>query len=429
LSVIISDYNQFGARHPETGALRNVLAHLGIVAPHSRQPYNEELLFGIGGGIGFAYFLFEQRGAHPIHLGTRLHTKETERPEFFQGISSRLSLSLRVQNSSSSTAAAANLKRSLQQRLTPILSVDPSRLPYLGLQAPVYTYYCVVAFGIDDATDQVQLADRCPQAVAAKPEDLRAARETSWSPKYRAVLIERSGGEPDVAEAVRQGIRLGCAQMHGGLGITNFGLRGLEKWAAVLTSTKEKKSWPKIFAPGPLLYEALYSIFAQIRGRSATGNANRAYYADFLDQAADILSNPGLRGAAQSYRKCDEIWGEIADAHLPGSVPPFEEARRLTLRRRELFESKGLDAEREIQQIRGRLREIAEEAGANFPLSAEDVRSLLNDLRQRVLKLRSAEAEALDVLEAAVPPFGEAMPQPQPLTHADSQPQPVGSTD
>lgn len=426
--MVISNYHQFGFRHPETGALANVLAHLDIVAPHTRKPYTEELLFGIGGGIGFAYFLFEQRGAHPIHLGTRLHTKETERPEFFQGIAARLGIQLRVQNSSSSTAASANLKRALQQGHTPVLAVDPSRLPYLGLPGPVHTYYCVVAFGIDDGPEQVHLADRCPQTVVVRTEDLRAARETSWSPKYRAVLVEGASGEPNVADAVREGIHQCCAQMHGGLGITNFGLRGMEKWAAVLTSTKEKKSWPKIFAPGALLYEALYSIFAQIRGRSNTGNANRAYYAKFLDEAAEVLSNRGLRDAAHHYRQCDEMWGETADAHLPESVPLFKEARELTIRGRETFETRGPEAQEDLLKIRRRLRDIAEEAGANFPLTNEDVRGLLNDLRQRVLKLRNAEADAVKALEAALPPRTEAE-----LAHHQHQqnghPEPVGSTD
>src|SRR6478672_10503966 len=131
--MVISDFNRLGGKHTETGALKNVRDYQGVVAPHTREPYAEELLFGIGGGIGFAYFLFEKNGAHPIHLGTRAHTRETERPEFFLNITGRIGVRLRVQNSSSGSAAEANLKRNLQQRQTPILSVDPARLPPLGL--------------------------------------------------------------------------------------------------------------------------------------------------------------------------------------------------------------------------------------------------------------------------------------------------------
>jgi hypothetical protein len=400
--VIVFDYTQFGGKHGETGALKNVLAHLDVKAPHTGQSYNESLLFGIGGGIGFAYFLFEKSGSHPIHLGTRLHTKETERPEFYQNIARRLSVPLRVQNSSSATAASANLKRFLERGQAPIVSVDPERLPYLGLNAPLYSYHTVVAYGMDDDQKRVSLADGCPQPVSLTEEEFRTARETSWSPKYRAVVIERPAAEPDLKEAVIQGIHDCCRQMNEGLGITNFGLRGLEKWATVLTSAREKKSWPKIFSPGATLYKALYSIFAQISGRGSTGHANRTFYADFLDEASGILSNPGLRDAAQGYRKAAEVWGEVADAHLPSSEPLFAEAKELTTRRVDLFESKGTEAAGEIQQIKQRLNEIASEASGNFPLSFQDSRALLNGLRQRVLQLRDVEADATGALQAAI---------------------------
>jgi hypothetical protein len=412
--MIISDFHQFGSRHTETGAMRNVLNHLGVTVPETGQPFTEELLFGIGGGIGFAYFLFEKSGSHHIQLSTRIHTKETERPEFLQEIARRIGCPLRIQNSSSASAAASNLSRHLERGATPVVSVDPVRLPYLGLNAAVRTYYCVVVYGVDDANDRVLLSDRCPEPVTMTRDEFRVARETSWSPKYRAVVIERPVAEPDLRAAVTEGIQACCRQMHEGLGITNFGLRGMEKWATVLTSSKEKKSWPKIFSPGPLLFEALYAIFAQISGRSGTGNAQRAYYADFLEQAGDLLSNPGLRDAAQSYRHCDEMWGEIADAHLPTSVPLFAEAKDLTLLRRNLFEEKGVQAFDEIRRVHDRMEEITADVGANFPLSFQDSRALLNDVRQRVLKLREAEAAALRALESAIgarqaPQGGEAL--------------------
>lgn len=427
--MIVFDYTQFGGKHGETAALKNALAHVDVKAPHTGQFYTESLLFGIGGGIGFAYFLFEKSGAHPIHLGTRLHTKETERPEFYQNIARRLSVPLRVQNSSSATAASANLQRYLERGQAPIVSVDPGRLSYLGLNAPIYSYYSVIAYGTGDGENEILLSDRCPQPVSLSCEEFRAARETSWSPKYRAVVVERPAAEADLKEAVIQGIHDCCRQMNEGLGITNFGLRGLEKWATVLTSAREKKSWPKIFSSGATLYDALYSIFAQISGRGGTGPASRPFYADFLEEASGILSNPGLRDAAQSYRRAGAVWAEVADAHLPGSEPLFAEAKALTVRRMELFETKGTDATDEIQRIKQRLTEIASEAAATFPLSFQDSRSLLSDLRKRVLHLHEVEAEATRELQSAVgytakhqtPAAGrlqsEEIGEPQPVGH------------
>ncbi len=400
--MIVPDFNQFGGKHTETAAFRNVLDHLGVVAPHSGQPITEELLFGIGGGIGFAYFLFERSGSHTIHLGTRIHTRETEWPEFLSRIAARIGVRLRVQNSSSPAAAESNLRRVLERGQSVIVCFDGSHLPYLGLHTSMHTYLNLVAYGMDESSGQVLLSGRCKQPISLEREALRAARQTSWAPKYRAMLVELDGGAYDLKAAVTEGIRDCCRQMNNGLGISNFGLRGMEKWASLLTSTKERKSWTKIFSPGATLYEALYSVFAQISARSNTGSANRAFQADFLEEAADILSNAALRSAAQLYREADRLWGELAEAHLPDSVPLLHEAKELTFRRMRLFETDGLAATSETQSIRARLEQIAVQAATQFPIGFEDSRALLHDLRTRILHLRDAEAEAVRALEDAV---------------------------
>src|SRR5215831_4704950 len=173
--VVVEGYSQFGGRHTEIAALRNVLAFKQVKAPHTGQPYTEAFLFGAGGGIGFAYFLFERRGGRPVFLGTRIHTRETERPEFFQTISGRLGFQAQVQNSSSASAALSNLRRSLSA--DPVLVwTDAARLPYSGYTGFGNFYHVVVAYGLDEAGDAVQLADRAPAPVCASLHDFRHAR-------------------------------------------------------------------------------------------------------------------------------------------------------------------------------------------------------------------------------------------------------------
>lgn len=400
--MVIPEFHHFGGRHPEIGALKNTLEYLGAKAPHSQQPYSETMLFGLGGGIGFAYFLFEQAGAHPIHLGTRFHTRETEHPEFYQTIAGRIGAQLQLQNSSSAAAAATNLKRRIEEGRPVLVNVDSQRLPYLGLHRSLHSYYAVVVYGLEEDGGEVVLSDRCAEPIALTRDELRHARETSWSPKFRAVLISKPAETPDLEAAVTAGIRETCRHMTEGLGITNFGLRGLEKWATVLTSPKEKKSWPKIFPPGPALYGALFSLFTQIAARGNTGHAHRSFYAEFLDEAALLLDRPGLRSAADAYRSADDQWAQVADAHLPPSIPLFQEAKELAIRRRCLFESEGPGAGAEISQIRQRLLDIERGVAENFPLSLPDSRALFADLRLRILKLRDAETEALRALESAI---------------------------
>src|SRR5687768_3322623 len=50
-------YTLRGGLHPETANIANVLAHHGIQS--DKRPLSEALIFGIGGGIGAGYILWE----------------------------------------------------------------------------------------------------------------------------------------------------------------------------------------------------------------------------------------------------------------------------------------------------------------------------------------------------------------------------------
>jgi hypothetical protein len=95
------------------------------------------------------------------------------------------------------------------------------------------------------------------------------------------------------------------------------------------------------------------------------------------------------------------MWTELADAHLPASVPQFEEIRRLAIERMELFQARGMEALSEIVERKERIDRIADEMRQQFPLDANDSKILLSELRQRILRLREHEAECVRLLESA----------------------------
>ncbi len=47
--LVVSGFKQFGGKHCETASLRNVL-------DYNRLPLSEEMLLGLGGGVGFIYW-------------------------------------------------------------------------------------------------------------------------------------------------------------------------------------------------------------------------------------------------------------------------------------------------------------------------------------------------------------------------------------
>src|SRR4051812_41918888 len=97
----LNDYNQFGARQVEAGAVRNVLAYHGVVTPHSGKPFDEALLFGIGGGIGLGYFVYMMPDHASLFVATRITTQESGHPGFAGAICERLGLEAELQTSSS----------------------------------------------------------------------------------------------------------------------------------------------------------------------------------------------------------------------------------------------------------------------------------------------------------------------------------------
>jgi len=359
-------------------------------------------LFGTGGGIGFAYFLFERRGSHPIYLGTRIHTRETERPEFFQTICARLGVRLVVQNSSSATAALGNLTKTLAQGQPVLVWTDAARLPYTGLSGFGSFQHVVIAYGLDADKGVVDLSDRPSSPVTVTTDELRRARETSWSPKYRAATVEAPAAVSDPRTAALEGIRSCVEQMTTGLGIANFGLRGMQKWATMLLSSKEKKSWLKIFPPGGGLYCALFSIYEQICSRGAVGAACRTLFADFLQESAELLAQPALREVAAQYRELERSWRELASAHLPDSVPEFTELRRMAGERMCLFETEGAGAQDRLRSVRERVEEIERQMSAEFPLDQGQVKGLLGELRQKIQAVREAEGGAIEALNSAL---------------------------
>ena len=48
-----------GGLDGDTAAFANVLANLGVVAPHTGEPLTEAMVLGVGGGLGAGYILWE----------------------------------------------------------------------------------------------------------------------------------------------------------------------------------------------------------------------------------------------------------------------------------------------------------------------------------------------------------------------------------
>jgi hypothetical protein len=407
---LLEEYSQFGGQQAEAAALRNVLAHLGGVAAHSGAAMSEAMLFGIGGGIGAAYFKFEYEsaGVKTLFLGTRINTQENKSPEFLHSICERIGVAAQVLNSGSASAAEKKLVKSLDEGIPAIIWVDPSRRPYLPLTELQSHYHTVVAFGLDTERDEAHIADLSTKVLTISRSELASVRkiEGAGSMSFRALKVEAPTKALDLREGVREGI-IACYQqmLHGwdkGGFRGNFGVQGLRKWADLLTDPKDKKGWPNFFPRGADLVSALWSLFGQIETRGNGSGAFRPLYAEFLDEAGDVLGVAKLSEVADKMRASGRMWSQVAAALLPESIEPFSEMRRLGRERQQLFVNKGQQGLDEIRTINNRLEELQTALGAEFPLDPGSTADLLNDLQVRVQDIAQMEEAAMMDLQTAI---------------------------
>ena len=403
--MLVPKFKSLGARQVEAGALRNVLAHQGVIASHTGEPLTEELLFGIGGGAGLGYFVYQSKDYLTLFVATRITTQETPQASFLHTICERLGLGVKVQSTSNAAAAEKKLVQTLAGGRPLIAWVDPRRLPYHGTPNG---YHTLVVYGWDERSDVVPVADRCVKTMTLTRAELTAARQGEGAPKFRALVVDVPRGKTVVnaQTAVKQGLRDFCQQMQHGFGPanfkSNFGLRALLKWADLLIDNQDRRGWLKLFPRGPRLFDASSSAYDQIENRGGGGSAFRSMYAGFLVEADRVFKKRGFSDVAEQFRESGRLWSELSEAFLPDSVPLFKEAKRLMTRKRALFEKQGMASIDETQTINTQLDAIRLVVGKEFPLSKGEVMDLLTALCDRILAIHDVEAQAVRELQALI---------------------------
>jgi Domain of unknown function (DUF4872)/Butirosin biosynthesis protein H, N-terminal len=356
-SAILPGYSQFGGKHGDTGTLRNILAQMGLTAPHTGRPYTEEMLLGLGGGIGAGYWVFEFGHSPDMVLGLR-HSWENN-VEFLRKICGRIGAGASFKETGGAKAAEANLRQPPDQGRPAVVWVDLSSMPYFSLFSGLSAHYIHVVgvCGIDDERGRVYIDDRAAAPLTVTMQELEAARARVASYKHRVMIVDAPTDAPDLRAAIQEGIR-DCCQGLLSSRISNFSLKALSKWAGLVANPRDKKGWPNVFPPGRYLYKALMGVLHAVELNGTGGGAFRSMYAGFLDEASGVLSDPRTREVSDRYRAIAAQWRELAEAALPGSVKPLREARELALRKNALFDARGAGAAPEIEEINRTLESI-----------------------------------------------------------------------
>ncbi|HYF96232.1 MAG TPA: DUF4872 domain-containing protein [Symbiobacteriaceae bacterium] len=383
---VLPAYAQFGSLHWETGSFGHALAYMGATAPHTGEPYSEAMLFGLSRGIGCMYFAFEFEGQEPYFFFSPRQVKVGG--DMVADLCRRIGVSAHVLQTADRPEALTYLQRSLEEGVPVIIWADRPRLPWGWAPAPAGPWMApVLVYGLDQE-GMAHVADRARVPLTCPVDELAAAWGAQANAIHKAVTL-RVAPEPfDPGAAVADAIR-SCVDGFLSAPNAHFGLAALLKWADAVTDMDDRKGWPALFKDERLLYTNLVRAFMYIELEGTGGGAARPLYADFLEEAADVLNRPELRRAADRYRECGMLWTRLARTFLPDR---FRTTREVLMQREARFRGAGLPGAEEGR----RLDELAGQ------VDLPDPAGLRAEVRRMLLEVHRAEQDAVLALSESI---------------------------
>jgi hypothetical protein len=247
--------------------------------------------------------------------------------------------------------------------------------------------------------------DRARVPIGIASTLLDEARGKVKKEKFRLVTLE-APDEPDLAGAVTAGVadcvRLFTEKPPRG-SANNFGTRSYDRWIKALRNPNGKGGWAKSFPPGRSFFAGLSSAFRYglLFWEDTSRTADRALYADFLDESAQILSSESLPGIAEQFRSAGELWRGLATALLPDEIPILREARELLVERHESFLAAGNRELDRLHRIDARMEELRRAADSELT-DERTVADVMNGVADQVERIRNAEQAAFEELAAVI---------------------------
>ena len=331
--TVITGYDHFGGIHPETATIANCLRYMGVENPATGEPFSEAMLFGIAGGLGACYILweFKEHSRPAIVFGWQHLFNYPVR--YVENLCKRIGATSDFHETGGMKKARKTLDDALAAGTPAILWLERELLDYYNRDPDDTGWFSwvVTACGYDATADSFTIDDTGARPFTVPSASLTASRQRIPSFKNRLLLLSPPDSI-DLSAAVRDGIQSNIEYL--GSKSTSFALPTLRKWARMLTDTKNAKGWPTVFAEGKCLFSGLVSVYEGIVHEGSDGTALRGMYADFLTEAAAVLGVPALDDAAAEYRAIGAKWRALAEMSLEPTVEPLAAARDILDRRR-----------------------------------------------------------------------------------------------
>ena len=401
--MLVEGYTHIGGRTAETSGLANMLAAVGVESPHTGDAFSEAMVFGLGPGIGAAYWTFAYGTGSTLTIGTRGSGWAGYGADAILNACTRLGAPTEVLETSGAKTAERDLRKTIEAGRPALLQLDMASLPYKRMPRLLERYFphSVVVCGTDNSG--AWLIDDCaPTPLPINAARLAHARASISNLKHRMVLITK--GRPvsrgELSDAVRTAIRATATELLQP-NMTNFGLPALEKWGRLVADPTHPHGWKPLFGTDHGLADALVWTYRWIETLGTGGGGYRSIYAAFLDEAAHVTGREELGRMAPLYRDLAGMWSALAEAATPETVPVLAETRGVLAEMNRAFVTRGTDAADELDTLSERLAGL-EAKIADWWFRDGEALELLEGLSNRLLAIHARETVCARMLLTAI---------------------------
>jgi|KBSMisStandDraft_5_1062788.scaffolds.fasta_scaffold30565_4 hypothetical protein len=286
-----------------------ISSSLARIFQHAKHPLSEEMILGLGAGVGFVYWRMKFGDQDSVFVGGRANLKN-----FYQDLGRRTGVVIREKQTASSAKAETELLKALEQKRPVMLGGDMGMLPWFEFPGDYhFGGHTFVACGYDGG-ETVLCSDIDQKASGVKKgflapitrEQLRKARGSTFKPfppKNLWLEFDFSGFHRprpgDIVDSIKQMVD---AELNPP--IKNFGVRGVRHAA------DEVMKWLDQFNE-PQLRMQLFNLYIFIEIGGTGGGCFRPMYSRFLAEGAEITGNPALVSAAEAFARVGDRFTEV----------------------------------------------------------------------------------------------------------------------
>jgi hypothetical protein len=391
MNHLLEYYRDFGGTTSNSALVKNILNYYKV---DSDIKLTEEIVFGIGGGIGFSHKLWDFKNSNEKILVLGFQSDSNSQLSFIKNVSERMGAKVLVSESDSTKDAAAKLEKDLESGNPAIVWVDEATLTYNHESRKKTGWFgkIINVFGVE--SDRVYIDDLSQNYFIEPLKSFQKARDEINIFKNRGLTIDVPR-DIQISEAIKEGI-VQCSQKLGES--SDFdGLSGLKSWIESLNNSSSL-SWNRVFQTRSNILPVLISVYESIECKNVGRGANRNFYAEFLSQSKDQFFYDEISEIEDIYRESGRLWTLVANCVLPDSSKEMKSVKDLIEEKYQVFKIQGFAGSERHQKVSNDLESTVENLSNDFPIDESKISAIISETQAQLMQLYDLEKSALKKL-------------------------------